>query len=329
MARLSAALGAPNRDALDACIADLATVAPGALAVVLAIDGRAWAKPGTLVHLARDGKRSGWISAGCLEGELQRELQTTIESAQARLFEIDNRDLSDVFGGHGAGCRGRQILWLLPLAAMTGLRAVLHAYRHGDAALTLHCAASGDLHLGCGDQIVQAQLPVAARPNDVAADACWQIAWQPLQRVLVLGASPESAVLLPLLTQLGWRIDLHEPRPAWATTHALAERVLAELPGVDDATPYRAALVMAHHFERDRAALAHLAARSALPRYVGLLGARTRADDLFATLPAAVKSRLAPALETPAGMPLGGHGAAAIALSLAARLQSLANTASH
>ncbi|MBK7144277.1 MAG: XdhC family protein [Xanthomonadales bacterium] len=98
--------------------------------------------------------------------------------------------------------------------------------------------------------------------------------------------------------------------------------------GVDDATPYRAALVMAHHFERDRAALAHLAARSALPPYIGLLGARTRADDLFATLPVAVRERLAPVLETPAGMPLGGHGAAAIALSLAARLQSLSNTAS-
>ncbi len=328
MARLSAALGAPNRDALDACIADLATAAAGALAVVLAIDGRAWAKRGTLVHLARDGRRSGWISAGCLEGELQQALQATIESAKARLFEIDNRDLSDVFGGHGAGCRGRQILWLLPLAAVPGLRALLHAYRDGDAALTLHCAASGDLQLGCGDQIVQARLPIEARPDDVAADACWEIAWQPLPRVLVLGASPESAVLLPLLGQLGWRIDLHEPRPAWAATHALAERVLAELPGVDDATPYRAALVMAHHFERDRAALAHLAARSALPPYIGLLGARTRADDLFATLPVAVRERLAPVLETPAGMPLGGHGAAAIALSLAARLQSLSNTAS-
>ena len=302
---------------------------PGAFAIVLAIDGRAWAKPGTLVHLARDGSRSGWISAGCLEGELQNALQATIESTKARLIEIDNRDLSDVFGGNGAGCRGRQILWLLPLAALPGLRAVLHAYRHGDAALTLHCAASGDLRLGCGDLIVQAQLPIEARPDDVAADACWQIAWQPLPRVLVLGASPESAVLLPLLTQLGWRIDLHEPRPAWAATHALGERVLPELPAADDATPYRAALVMAHHFERDRAALAHLAARSALPPYIGLLGARTRADDLFATLPSAVKSRLAPVLETPAGLPLPGHGAAAIALSLAARLQSLPNTATN
>ena len=329
MAGLSAALGAPNRDALDACIADLAGAAPGALAIVLAIDGRAWAKPGTLVHLARDGSRSGWISAGCLEGELQRALQATIESGTVRLLEIDNRDLSDVFGGNGAGGRGRQILWLLPLAAMPGLRAVLHAYRHGDAALTLHCAASGELRLACAAQGVRAMLPIAPRPDDVAADAAWQITWQPLPRVLVLGASPESAVLLPLLTQLGWRIDLHEPRPAWSATHALAERVLPELPVADDPTPYRAVLVMAHHFERDRAALAHLAARSALPQYIGLLGARTRADDLFATLPAKVRSRLAPVLETPAGVPLPGHGAAAIALSLAARLQSLPSTASE
>lgn len=329
MAGLSAALGAPNRDALDACIADLASAAPGALAIVLAIDGRAWAKPGTLVHLGRDGRRSGWISAGCLESELQNALQATIASTKACLIEIDNRDLSDVFGGNGAGCRGRQILWLLPLATLPGLHAVLHAYRHGDAALTLHCAASGELRLGCGERVVQAPLPIEARPDDVADDAGWQISWQPLPRVLVLGASPESAVLLPLLTQLGWRIDLHEPRPAWATTHTLAERVLPELPAADDATPYRAALVMAHHFERDRAALAHLAARSALPGYIGLLGARTRADDLFATLPAEVRSRLAAVLETPAGLPLPGHGAAAIALSLAARLQSLPNTARY
>jgi len=78
--------------------------------------------------------------------------------------------------------------------------------------------------------------------------------------------------------------------------------------------------VMHHHFELDREALAALSARA--PGYLGLLGPSRRRDDLFRVLPAHAREALRACLRSPVGLPLGGQGAEAIALSIAAQLQA-------
>jgi len=316
------AAGAPNKAALDACLVDLGAAQPGALAWVLDVSGHAYAKAGTLVHFSAAGQRCGWLSAGCLEGELLAAAQAAGSDHRVRLLDLDNRDLSDVFSGAGAGCRGRQRVLVLPLAALPGLRPLLAQYRQHGPALRLHFAASGQLRLQCGAAQAAWSLPMEAAVAAPTEAAQWALQLAPLPRVLICGAGPESELLLPLLDQLGWRVDLCEPRPLWAHCAALAERRLAALPVADDG--YQAVLVMAHHFGHDREALAALADWPQLPGYVGLLGARTRRADLLATLPERVGERLAGRLESPAGLALGGDGAAAIALSLAARLHTLA-----
>ncbi len=317
--------GAPSKAAFDACLADLRHPAPGCLAVVLDVQGHGWAKAGTWVHVAANGQRCGWISAGCLEGELLAAATAALADGNARLLELDNRDLSDVFTGSGAGCRGRQWLLLLPLTMLSGLQPVLDRYRQQGAALHLRFARTGMLSLWAGDLQAAWTLTMANDTPVPGADTqdAWALAWLPLPRALVFGCGPESEILLPLLDQLGWRLDVIEPRPAWSALAARAERHLPALPQDEESLHYDATLIMGHHFEQDRAALALLAARPELPRYVGLLGATTRRRDLLATLPEDVRERLGARLESPAGMLLGGSGAAAIALSLAARLQAL------
>lgn len=325
MAALTSTSGAPSKAAFDACLADLRNPAPGCLAVVLDVHGHGWAKAGTWVHVDANGRRCGWISAGCLDGELLAAAMTSLADGCARLLELDNRDLSDVFTGSGVGCRGRQWLLLLSLAMLPGLQPVLDRYRQQGAALHLRFARSGQMSLWAGDLQAAWRLTMAndgLAPGTDAQDA-WELAWAPLPRAMVFGCGPESETLLPLLDQLGWRLDVVEPRPGWSALAARAERHLLALPPDEDSLHYDAALIMGHHFEQDRAALALLAARPVLPRYVGLLGATTRRRDLLATLPDGVRERLDAHLESPAGMPLGGSGAAAIALSLAARLQAL------
>lgn len=313
-------LGASNKAALDACLEDLGQAQPGALALVLEVAGHAYAGAGTLVHFTAAGRRCGWVSPGCLEGDVLAAADAARAEGRVRLLDLDNRGLFDVFSGSGAGCRGRQRVLVLPLSMLAGLRPILASYREHDHALRLHYAASGQLHAQTAGLKAEWSLPVEAEATlaDVAGGA-WALQWAPLPKVLICGAGPESDILLPLLDQLGWRVDLVEPRPDWATCMALVERLLPATPV--EGGGYDAVLVMAHHFGHDREVLATLAGWPQLPRYIGLLGPERRREDLLATLPGGVRARLHGRLESPAGLPLGGRGAAAIALSLAARLQ--------
>lgn len=315
------ASGASSKAALDACLADIGQPQPGALALVLDVAGHAYANAGTLVHFSAAGRRCGWVSAGCLEGDVLAAADAARADGRVRLLDLDNRDLSDVFSGSGAGCRGRQRVLVLPLAALPGLHPILASYReHGDP-LRLSYATHGRLCVQSGVLQAEWSLLVGTANTTAEADgAVWTLQLAPLPTVLICGAGPESDLLLPLLDQLGWRVELFEPRPDRAACAVQVERPLAAIP--TEGGRYDAVLVMAHHFGHDREVLVTLAGWPRLPGYLGLIGPESRRDDLFATLPDSVRERLGGRLESPAGLPLGGCGAAAIALSLAARLQT-------
>ena len=77
---------------------------------------------------------------------------------------------------------------------------------------------------------------------------------------------------------------------------------------------------MHHNFELDLEAL--LALAPVPVPFVGLLGPVRRREDLFRVLPEALHASLRPRLQSPVGLDLGGRGADAIALSIAAQLQA-------
>lgn len=315
--------GASGKAALDGCLAALEAGAGGCLGVVLSVRGHAYAGVGTLMYVSAAGERCGWISPGCLEATLHEAAARVQAAGHAELLELDNRDLSDIFSGSGAGCRGRQSVLMLPLSALPGIAAPLAAHRRLGPALHIAFDAEGTLRLQAGTALGEWRLPLVREASqDEVIERRWELCLAPLPRVLVCGGGPESALLLELLDQLGWRVDLVESRPAWSALGARAERHLPALPLGDDGQVYDAVLVMAHHFGQDREALLALAGWPKLP-LVGLLGPRQRQQDLLATLPAPTRERLNERLESPAGLYLGGRGPAAIALSLAARLQSL------
>ena len=84
---------------------------------------------------------------------------------------------------------------------------------------------------------------------------------------------------------------------------------------------------MNHHFELDARALQALAAAS-IP-YLGLLGPVARRDELLAEIGDALGARLRDRLHAPVGLPLGGEGAEAIAIAIAAELQQTFARTAH
>lgn len=327
--------GSPPRSApggvravLEASAAAAARGDPAALALVLETEGSTYVRAGAMALFgAREGQ-VGWLSGGCIEPEIEQRAAEAAAAAGIEWMDIDTRSDEDLFAGSAQGCRGRLRLALLPLAALRDWPALVDEWRRGHGDLRLDLQAGGALVAAVGDERQRWTVPAASLPWPPAPEPAepgrWRLEIAAPPSVLVLGAGPETPALLPLLRTLGWMTTLVERRPRWAALAALADHAVARSPAQALATArtHDAALVMHHHFELDREALEHLGGDGGQGiGFIGLLGPQRRRDDLFRVLPAAARGSLAARLHSPIGLPLGGEGPEAIALSVAAQLQ--------
>jgi xanthine dehydrogenase accessory factor len=290
------------------------------VALVLETTGSTYVCAGAMALF--DGPRQvGWLSGGCLEPEIARRATEAAASARIGWLEIDTRDDEDLLSGSALGCRGRLRLALLPLRLLPGIDRVFARWLDGGATLHGRIAADGAVAFACAQHRCDAQLQADAWPWSADADQR-AIDWPPPPQLLLLGAGPETDLLLPLLGSLGWRTTLAERRERWRDRAALADQHLDATPAaaLTQASGFDAALVMHHNFELDREALDALALSDIA--FIGLLGPVRRREDLFKLLTQAQRDALQPRLHSPVGLDLGGRGAEAIALSIAAQLQA-------
>lgn len=292
-----------------------------ALAVVLETSGSTYVRAGALALFDAYGGQTGWLSGGCLEPEIAQRARQAMQSRRVEWMEIDTRSDEDLLSGSAVGCRGRLRLALIPLAALPAWPALVAAWRVGAGALEMHVHAGGLVEARVGSEAGAWKLD-AGSPPWTDASPRWSLSIAPMPSILVLGAGPETPVLLPMLRALGAHVTLVERRPRWRMHGEFADVSIDETPMQALATRTRrhdAALVMHHHFELDREALAALA--DAPIGFIGLLGPVRRRDDLFRVLSAAAREALLPRLHSPIGLHLGGSGPEAIALSITAQLQ--------
>ncbi|MGX5729000.1 XdhC family protein [Pseudoxanthomonas beigongshangi] len=312
-----------QRKVLEAAVRALATGDAGAaLAMVVDTEGSTYVHAGAMaLFSARDGQ-VGWLSGGCLEPDIERRALAAAAQGALDWMDIDTRDDEDLLSGSAVGCRGRLHLALLPLAALDGLARLLAAWQQGGEALRLSFAAGGMVRAQHGAAAMQWRLPLAAGGEAPRQDE-YALLIRAAPRVLIFGAGPETPLLVPWLRELGWRVTVAERRTRWQPAAALADQAWALSPteAATRAAGHDAALVMHHHFELDREALAALA-ETDLP-FIGLLGPGRRRDDLFKVLPANAREQLRHRLRSPVGLRLGGQGPEAIALSIAAQLQAV------
>lgn len=292
-----------------------------ALALVLETAGSTYVRRGALALFDAASLRAGWLSGGCLEPDIALRARDVAQSGRIDWMDIDTRADEDLLSGSAPGCRGHLRMALLPLRALGGWSPLLSLWCDGAGALHIDLRSDGTLAARIGDTHAHATLPAEALPWDGTTSWTLQLPRPP--SVAVFGAGPETPLLLPLLRALGLFTTLVERRPRWRDHGALADRAI-ELPPEQAlaALPrqYDAALVMHHHFELDREALAALSGSPI--GFIGLLGPVRRREDLFRVLPPQVRQALSPRLHSPVGLNLGGHGPEAIALSIAAQLQS-------
>ena len=315
-----------NRGVIEAAHSAVRDRIPATLALVVDTSGSTYVRRGAIALFAADSLQVGWLSGGCLEVEIGRRADHAAANACIEWMEIDTRDDEDLFAGSAVGCRGRLRLVLLPLLAMPGWQDLAEAWISAAGPLRISVSATGAVRCRIADKAAAWTLPsaFAGWREDDPATTTWAAELPAPPAVLIFGAGPETALLVPLLRALGWMTSLVESRPRWTINAGLADRTLTARPepamAMIKSDAFAAALIMQHNFEMDREALQALATGS-IP-FIGLLGPVRRRDDLFRLLSVASRDTLLPRLHAPVGLDLGGHGPEAIALSIAAQLQA-------
>ena len=287
------------------------------LALVVETEGSTYAKFGSLALFRGSERMAGWLSGGCLESLIADAASAAAKGRRTDLFDIDTRDDSEFFGGSAVGCRGRIRIALIPLAGLPGWVEVVSAWLMGESSLRLGVSTSGNVSYGIkGVQERRIDMGVTERWLDGPR---WTVEFGPSAQVLVFGAGPETAALIPLLRSLGWVSTVVERRASWGESATLADETLQVVASIRPGR-FTAALVMTHNFELDWEAL-NCVADSDIP-FVGLLGPERRRKDLFRVLSSEKQTALGERLRSPVGLSLGGWGAEAISLSIAAQLHA-------
>ena len=287
------------------------------LVVVVETQGSTYSCPGTLGYLCAGGWQ-GWISGGCLEAEVAAYAARVAEREYAGQLEVDSRADEDLVSGSAAGCRGLLRMVFIPLDALGNHQEVLRAWWHDGTPLVLTGHPEGFVRVASGNHVADARMD--PEENGWSADRQWSVTLARLPRIAVYGGGPEATGLLALMRDLGWRTALVERRERWRLAHSEADFSFASLNPEAITKEFDACVVMHHNFEMDREALAILAATD-VP-FIGLLGPRSRREDLFRLLTPEQVDSLRGRLRSPVGLPLGGRGPEAIALSIAAELQA-------
>lgn len=144
----------------------------------------------------------------------------------------------------------------------------------------------------------------------------------PPVHLYVFGTGHDAAPLVEIARQLGWSVSVWDASPRSSARQRFQHVDHYLTCELDEAVARAslaaraAAVVMGHHFPRDRAAVEALLA-SPVP-YIGVLGSRQRIEQLLQGTAAAD-----PRVFAPIGLRLGAQTPSEIALAVAAQIQSV------
>lgn len=289
----------------------------GAMATVAFTAGHAYRKAGAAMLLHADGRRTGCISPGCLEDDLeQRAARLGRGKWELVTYHLDPDE--DPIWGSELGCGGAITVLLEPVAG--GLRRALRdawaRVRAGEAVRLVRFMAGGSIR--------HAIVPLRADdagPSD-GTGALASSVFLPRPRLVLFGAGADAPPICDIAARIGFRVTVADWREHLLTPgrFPLAESFTtapsgAELAEKLDVGPADYVLLCSHNLRRDRDVLEAVLVRR--PIYVGLLGSKKRAAALLDGLPAYGGVR------APVGIPIGAVGPREIAVSIAAELVSV------
>ena len=301
--------------------------------------------------ILQDGRRFGSISGGCLEGDVCRKAWWFTEDRKPAVRVYDTSADDEVVWEFGLGCKG-QVHLLFERVNDAGTAEMLRFLTSAGAARRPVVVATiiasgvaarvGDRLLFDADGVRGGSLAGSALESDVLAQVreCYLQQRSHLARLpgmevfvesiapalslIVFGAGHDAQPLVRFAGELGWKVTVADGRANYATRERFPEasRVVVldpkePLRGIE-VTRETAMVFLTHNYNQDLALLRHVLPLK--PRYLGLLGPKSRAEELLAEVALPVTGI---DVHAPIGLDLGSDAPVSIALAVVAEIQAV------
>ena len=332
------------------------------LATVIDVRGSGYRLPGARMLILENGDTYGMVSGGCLEADVLERSKKVMTSGRAEVFTYDTTDDENSVFSLNMGCRGVVRILLEPVGRDSSLLKIFHEVHADRKKKTVATMISSGSEAGLGGRLFYAgegrftdeHLPASLRDLESLRDACvhfydadknydfqnfeteeglFEFAFESMQppiSLLLFGAGADAIPLAKTASDLGWHVTVLDHRPAFLTKERFdgADQLILhndENPiGPITGDPRTVAVIMTHNYEHDRRILP-LLLRSNVS-YIAALGPKRRTDQLLGEIAAngdhVTREQLA-RLYAPAGLDIGADTPEAIALSIAAEIQSV------
>jgi xanthine dehydrogenase accessory factor len=331
-----------------------------ALATVVRVEGSAYRRPGARMLVMEDGRTTGVVSGGCLEGDVRGRAARVMRTGQPTLVTYDTTTDEDVVWGLGLGCNGIVDVLIEPASERTDrlvqfLEACSHSRRPAAFATVIRSEGIAEVAVGARvflfpDGMIETDVGTpesAARKQVLAdlheavrngvsfvaqyeADGNFEVFIEAVESPLslvIFGAGADAVPLVTIAQRLGWHatvVDTHA-RVRSLERFANADAVILcrpeELSSRVTWVDSTAAVVMTHNYFHDLEVLDMLLNKPI--RYVSCLGPKRRTERLLSQLRnarEALQTRWHGRLHAPVGIDIGAETSSEIALSIAAEI---------
>jgi xanthine/CO dehydrogenase XdhC/CoxF family maturation factor len=285
-----------------------------ALATVVHVRGSSYRRPGARMLIEEDGRITGAISGGCLEGDAMRKALRVINEQRPSLVTYDTMDDDDATLGIGLGCNGIIQVLIEPIlpadpANPIALLEKADARRQTGVLTTFFCLSDRRkpqpgtcLFLG-RDGGVQGSCPplvpaerwrhealavlASGRSNWIqhtAADGSELTVFHefvpPAVNLVIAGAGNDVLPLVEMANILGWEVRVVDGRANYARPERFASACQVLLARPEEVLQhlsldsYTIFALMTHNYNYDKALLFELCRRNA--RYIAMLGPRKK-----------------------------------------------------
>jgi xanthine/CO dehydrogenase XdhC/CoxF family maturation factor len=292
-----------------------------ALATVVRIEGSSYRRPGAKFLIEDDGETLGGVSGGCLDADVRDIGLRVIQTGVPRLLHYDTGADDRTVWGLGLGCNGSVDIFVQPATEPVTLETLREIRTRLDGTSGFAIVTTIDGEGGRGRMRI-ADLPQRDTRSRVESRDSGRVFTEvltPPPDLIVCGAGDDSRPLVTYASETGFAVTVVDHREAFlsatrfpAAKYRLCLRADAGA-GTLTAGPRTLVVIKTHSFVHDRDWLEVFLDTPA--SYIGLLGPRTRAEELLALLDVADDRVFAPV-----GLNLGADGPEQIAISIVSEL---------
>ena len=333
------------------------------MATVVHLEGSSYRRPGARMLITDEGKLTGAISGGCLEGDALQKALLVMAQQKSRIVTYDTMDEDDNTLGVGLGCNGVIQVLMEPVNATDPMNPIEFLRKVADkrqkAVLVTLFSLEDKKNTQAGTCLLLDEsgnflgnLPDHDLENILKEDAAAAFANEkssfknyisdkynltafiefvkPAVSLVIIGAGNDVIPLVDMADVIGWESRVVDGR----SSHARPERfvkacqVLVSKPeNVLEQIPIDEQTVfvlMTHNYNYDKAMLKALVTKKI--RYVGMLGPKKKLDRMLGELKDegfSLTEAQRSIVYGPVGLDLGAETAEEIALSIIAEIKAV------